>query len=89
MKDYLKSKLILFKKILKKKSFLITDTDIKEYKILKKIQNKKKLKIYSIGLKSNIFTILKHKIYENFQVLNIRYKKKIYNLKILIMKLKE
>ena len=82
MNDYLNSKLLLFRKLLKKQSTIITDSDINQYKILKKIQKKKNLKIYTIGYKSNIFKILNHKIYKNFQLLKIKYKKRIYNLKI-------
>ena len=54
MNDYLNSKLLLFRKLLKKQSTIITDSDINQYKILKKIQKKKNLKIYTIGYKSNI-----------------------------------
>ena len=50
MKDYLNSKLLLFKKILKKNSTIITDTDIEQYKTIKK-KKKKKFKIYTIGSK--------------------------------------
>ena len=82
MSDYLNSKLLLFKKLLKKQSSIITDTDIKQYKTLEKIGKKRKLKIYTIGSKSNIFKILNHKIYKNFQVLEIKHKKKVYKLKI-------
>ncbi len=82
MSDYLNSKLLLFKKLLKKKNFVITDSDIKEYKILKKITKKKKLKIYTIGSNSNIFKIFNHKIYNNFQIIKLKYKKNIYDLKI-------
>ena len=80
--DYFNSKLLLFKKLLKKKSSIITDTDIKQYKTLEKIQKKRKLKIYTIGSKSNIFEILSHKIYKNFQVLEIKYQNEVYKLKI-------
>ncbi len=82
MTDYFNSKLILFKKILKKNSFLITDTDIKEFKTLKKIKKKQRLKIYTIGSKSNLFKILSHKIYKDHQLINIAYKQKVYKLKI-------
>ena len=82
MKNYLNSKLLLFKELLNKDSTIITDTDIKQFKVIKKIQTNKKLKINTIGLKSNIFKILNHKIYKNFQILEIKYKNKIYNLKI-------
>ena len=82
MRDYLNSKLLLFNRILKKNATIITDSDIDQYKIIKKIQKKRNLKIYSIGSKSNIFKILKHRIHKNFQSIEIKYKNKIYNLKI-------
>ena len=44
MKSYLNAKLILFKKILKKKSKIISDKEIKPLKLLKKIAKKRKLK---------------------------------------------
>ena len=40
MSDYFNSKLLLFKKLLKKRSSIITDTDIKQYKNLEKIKKK-------------------------------------------------
>ena len=82
MKDYFSSKLILFKKILKKKTTIITDSEIKQYNILKSIQEKRSLKLLSIGNSGNTFKILNHKIFNNFQFLRIEYNKKIYNLKI-------
>jgi len=82
MKDYLHSKLLLFKDLLQKGGTVITDTDIKQYKIIKKIQKKRKLKIFTIGSKSNTFKVLNHKIFKNFQILDIKYKKRTYRLKI-------
>ncbi len=82
MADYFNSKLLLFKKILKKNSVIITDTDIKQYKTLKKIKKKRNLKIYSIGTKGNIFKIIDHKIYQNYQLLKIIFNKKVYKLRI-------
>ena len=46
------------KDILKEKGTIITDTDIKQYGVIKKIQRKRKLKIFTIGSKSNVFEIL-------------------------------
>ena len=43
MKAYLKAKLILFTKLLRKKSYVIADKFIKEYSILEKISKKKQL----------------------------------------------
>ena len=82
MNDYFKSKLLLFKNLVKKKGAVITDTDIKQYKIIKKIQKKRKLKIYTIGSKSNSFKIQNHKIFKNFQILEIKLNNRIYKLKI-------
>ena len=77
MQDYFHSKLLLFKSLLKEKNTVITDTDIKQFGTIKKIQKKRKLKIFTIGSKSNIFEILNHKIFKNFQSLEVKYNKKI------------
>ena len=41
MKDYFNSKLLLFNKILKKNSIMITDSDIEQFQVLKNIKKKK------------------------------------------------
>ena len=82
MKNYFDSKLILFRDLLNAKGTVITDTDIKQYKAIKKIQKKRKLKIFTIGSKGNVFKVLNHKVFKNFQYLEVKYKKKIYKLKI-------
>ena len=82
MNDYFHSKLLLFKKLLSNNGNIITDTDIKQYSTLKKIQNKRKLKIFTIGSKSKTFKILNHNIHKNFQTLDIIWKGKIFKLKI-------
>ena len=82
MSDYLFSKLLLFKNLLNNNGTIITDTDISQYRIIKKIQKNRKLKILTIGSKSNTFKILNHKIYKNHQILKIKYNKKIFTLKI-------
>ena len=82
MKDYFNSKLLLFKNLLSDNGTIITDTDIKQYKDIKKIQTKRKFKILTIGSKSNTFKILNHKIFKNHQILDIKYKNKVYKIKI-------
>ena len=82
MGDYLRSKLFLFNRNLKKGATIITDSDIKQYKLLKNIKKKRDLKILTIGSKSSSFKILRHKIFKNFQVLEIKYKNSVYKLKI-------
>jgi len=82
MKDYLHSKLLLFNDLLQEKGTIITDTDIKQYRAIKKIQRKRKLKIFTIGSKSNTFEVLNHKVFKNFQFLEVRHNNKIYKLRI-------
>ena len=82
MKDYLFSKLYLFSNLLHENSKIITDSDIPEYKNIKKIQKRRRLDIYTIGSKGNIFKVLDHKIFKNFQIIKIKYKKKFFTLKI-------
>ena len=80
MKSYLKSKLILFKEILKKNKFIIVDKNIKEFSILKKISKKRNLKIIDAD---SIFSKLGKKI--NLKVFD--YQKKNLSLAIIAAKL--
>ncbi len=82
MNNYLSAKLILFKKILKKNSTIITDSEIKQYPIFRRIEKERKLNLLSIGNLGNTFKILNHKIFNNYQLIRIEYNRKIYNLKI-------
>ena len=49
MKTYLNAKLILFKEILEKKRTIITDKEIKEFSLIKKISKKKGFKLLDIS----------------------------------------
>ena len=82
MKSYLNSKLYLFKKLLKKKSKIITDEENKEFKIIKKISNRRKIKIITIGEKSKDIKIVCNKYEKNKQIVRVCINKKIYKLKI-------
>ena len=82
MKSYLNSKLYLFKNLLKKKSSIITDEDNKEFKMIEKIAKSRKLKILTIGKKSNDIRILSNKYYQGKQLLKIYSDSKIINLEI-------
>ena len=82
MQNYFSAKLILFKKILKKNSIMITDSEIKEYPALKRLQKKRNLILRSIGKSGNTFKILNHRIFNNYQLINISHNNKIYNFKI-------
>ena len=81
-KNYLNSKMYLFKKLLNKKSNIITDSGNKEYKILKKISLTKKIKINTIGIKKNDLKVLNYEFLDQAQLLKILYNKKIYKVKV-------
>ena len=71
MKSYLNAKLILFRKILGKKSVVISNKEIPTFKILKKIAKKKNLKILNIN---NTLAKIKNidlKFNEDFKIRNL------------------
>ena len=71
MKNYLNAKLILFNKLLKKKSYIISDENNKEFAKLKKIAKKRKLKIISITKQSNCKEINNSNLVGEFQIKNL------------------
>ena len=79
-KDYLNSKLFLFRNLLKKKSNIITDSTIPQYKIIKKISEKKRYKIFTIGPKNSYIKLIKHSYLDDRQLLQIERKSRIYNI---------
>ena len=81
-KDYLNSKLILFKNLLNKKSNIITDADIPQYKVIKNIAKRKKHKIHTVGSIGSNIEIIEHKYQDCKQLLKIKYKYNIYKIKI-------
>ena len=76
--DYLKSKLYLFKKLLKKKANIITDIEIPQYKIIKKIASKNKFNIQTISNKNGNIEIISHQYYNEKQIVKIKYNKNYY-----------
>ena len=82
MNLYLNSKMHLFKNLLKKKSKIITDENNKEFKIIKKIARRKKIKKITIGSKTGSIKILNNKYNKNKQFVKIHFNSKIYNLEI-------
>ena len=81
-KDYLNSKLLLFKKLLKKNSNVITDNDIPQHKIIKNITRKKKLKIFTVGTTKSSLELIKHGYKNDKQIFQIKYNNKIYLLSV-------
>ena len=82
MKSYLNSKMYLFKNLLNKNSNIISDEENKEFKIIKSIANKRKLKKLTIGTNSGTIRILHNKYKENKQIVKILVNSKIFQLEI-------
>tara|TARA_Y100000590_G_scaffold371992_1_gene434752 strand:+ start:5773 stop:8622 length:2850 start_codon:yes stop_codon:yes gene_type:complete len=82
MKSYFEAKMYLFKNLMKKNSTIITDEDNKEFKVLKSIANKRKLKKITMGMKSGNIKILNNKYNENKQIVKILVDSKILNFQV-------
>ena len=82
LKEYLKAKLYLFENLIKKKGEVIADRNISEFKKIKKICLKKNLKLNSLYDKKNNFEILSHTFQDEAQLLKIKTKNSIREIKI-------
>ncbi len=71
MNSYLESKMILFKKILKKNSTIISDEEIYPFKKLKKIAKRKKLKLLNINSEINAIKNISSNLTSNFKIKNL------------------
>ena len=80
-KNYLNSKLILFKKLTKKKGNLIFDNDIRFSKTLKKIGKDKNLNLLNIGKSRCNFKLISIKNLNNSQFVTFLYRNKIFQFK--------
>lgn len=82
IKSYFNSKMHLFKNLLKKNSKIITDEDNKEFQIIKKIANKRRIEKITFGSNSGNIIILHNKYVQNKQIVTISMNSKIFNLEI-------
>ena len=82
MKSYLNAKMYLFKNLLRKNSKIITDEENKEFKIIKNIANKRKIKKITIGSNSGNIKILHNKYEEKKQIVKVCINSEIINLEI-------
>ena len=82
LKEYLKAKLYLFEYLIKKKGEVVTDRNIPEFKKIKKICLNKNLRLNSIDDMRNNFKILSHSFLEEAQLLKIKTKNSIKEVKI-------
>ena len=85
MNSYFNSKMYLFKNLLNKNSKIITDEEIKEFKFIKKISKKRKIKRITIGNKSGNIKILYNKYIGNKQFIKISIDSKIYTMEIALI----
>jgi len=82
IQSYFNSKMYLFRNLLKKDSKIITDEDNKEFKIIKKISGKRRIKKITIGTKAGNIKILNNKYKQNKQIVKISINSKIFILEI-------
>ena len=71
MKAYLNTKLLLFSKLLPKKKTIITDKNLKEFPILKKISKQRKLRLIDISKISDELKKIKNINFNEFQLKNL------------------
>ena len=82
MKSYFNSKMYLFKNLLKEKSKIITDEENREFKIIKNIANRRRIKKITIGTHSGNIKILYNKYKQNKQIIKVSINSKTFLLKI-------
>ena len=78
LKDYFKSKLYLFEKLLIKNANIITDLEIPEYRKIKEIAMKRKFNIEAIGNNNGNLKIISHEYLNEKQIVKIKYNKNVY-----------
>ncbi len=82
---YFKAKLYLFKNLMKKKGNVITDERLPQFKEIKKIALRKKLKLHTLYDNKDKFEIISHNFRGETQLLRIRYNNsiKLINLNLI------
>ena len=82
MQSYFNSKMYLFRNLLKKNSKIITNEENKEFKTIKNIANRRRIKKITIGTTSGDLKILHHKYKGNKQIVKVSMNLKIFLLEI-------
>ena len=82
MKSYLKSKLYLFDRLIKKKGNIVTDANIPECKKIKNISFKNNINLYLIFNKKKGIELISHKFENEKQILKIRFNNKEYEISL-------
>ena len=82
LKSYLNSKIYLFKNLLNKNSKIITDTDNKEFSIIKKIATNRRIEMNTIGRKFGSIKIINNSYEADHQNVKLLINSKSFSLKI-------
>jgi murE/murF fusion protein len=82
IKNYLKAKLYLFEKLIRKNGNIITDEKIPEFKKIKNIAFNKNLRFFSLLDRKNNFQLLSHQYEGESQLLEIKYNNLIHKIKL-------
>ena len=82
MKSYFNSKMYLFINLLNKNSNIITDEENKEFKVIRNISNRRKIKKITIGSNSGNIKILQNRYKEKKQIVKISINSKIFTLEV-------
>ncbi len=82
MKNYLKSKLYLFNKLIKREGNIITDANIPQSKKIKNIAIKKNLNLSLIFQKEKGIELVSHKFLDEKQILKINFNNRKYEIKL-------
>ena len=80
--DYLNSKLYLFNNLLKKKSNIITDISIPEFKKIKNISLRRKFNLNTICTNASDLSMVSHKYLGENQLIKIKYRNNYYSFKL-------
>ena len=82
--DYLNAKLYLFDNLIKKKGIVIADPNIPQFKKIKKIVNRKKLKLLTILNSNTDLELVSHEYENDYQILTIKEKNNKNLIKLIL-----
>ncbi len=81
-KDYLDSKLYLFKYLIKKGGYIISDSTITQLKKLKKISNNRKINLKTVFGKNSDLELVEHSYKNEHQILKIKYRSQVFKIRL-------
>ena len=80
MKDYLNSKLYLFKKLIKKKGVIVSDQNIPQVNKIKRISSQKGINLNLIFCQKKGLDLISHKFDNERQIIEIKFRNKKYKI---------